>query len=264
MNKDTKWAVVTGASSGIGAEISRSLAKRGINLVLAARTETKLSQLGKLLEKDYGIQCQVQVVDLALPSAPEELFQAVKDLPVSILINNAGFGFIGPYTTADWSWYQQMLQVNVSALAHLTWLFIPGFREQGQQTYILNVGSVAGWQGVPNFAFYAATKAFVNAFSEGLAWELEKTNISVTCLQPGKTTSGFFNASGVGEDHENFTQQGVMQAENVAEEGVEAMFAKENYLVTGVMNKMNVLSSRLVPRWVLKKTMKFLFKEFDE
>ena len=264
MKSKETWALVTGASGGIGAEIARELASKGVHLVLAARSEDKLTELGKHLEHSFSIQCRIQRTDLAQTGAPLELFQQVSDCPISILVNNAGFGYFGGFQTSDWSHYQNMIQVNMASLSHLTYLFLPKFKELNKPAYILNVGSVAGWQGVPNFAFYAATKAFVNAFSEGLAWELEGSNVSLTCLQPGKTATGFFDASKVEEGHQEFTESGTMSAKEVAKQGVSAMFNKENSTITGVMNKLNVLSSRLAPRWVLKKTVSHIFREFSE
>lgn len=259
-----QWALITGASSGIGTDLARGLAAKGINLVLAARRQESLTALGDELAVQYKVDCRIEAIDLAEKDSAADLADRVNQLPIRILVNCAGFGFFGPFQKPDWTFYADMAQVNMVSMAQLTYLLLPAMRACKEDCYILNVGSVAGWQGVPQFAHYSATKAFVNTFSEGLAWELEGSNISVTCLQPGKTATGFFKSSGIEEGHDAYLRQGVMSAKDVAQAGLDAMFKRKAAVVTGLNNRLNVLASRMVPRHVLKHTISFLFKEFKE
>lgn len=264
MTEPKQWALITGASGGIGAEIARVLAEKGYSTILVARGEEQLNKVAKTIEQETSQATEVIVMDMAEPDSARALYDRVFERDIAILVNNAGFGFLGTFMKSDWPHYFRMMQLNMQTLVHLTYLFLPDFRKKEKSAYIMNVGSVAGWQGVPYFSLYAATKAFVNNFSEGLAWELEKTNVSVTALQPGKTQTGFFAASGVKEGHESFTRKGIMSARKVAVLGVAGMFKRKPMVITGVLNKISVLLSRWTPRPILKQTLKVVFRTFSK
>ena len=180
-------ALVTGASAGIGREIARILA-RDHDLVLTARRESELQVLAAELAP---ATCHVLPADLADPAAPLSLVGEVnaRGLTIDVLVNNAGFGDLGPFAEADLARMLRMIQVNITALTELTGFVLPGMlaRKKGR---ILNVGSVAGFQPGPLMAVYYATKAYVNSFSEALANEVEGTGVTVTCLAPGANRNG--------------------------------------------------------------------------
>ena len=178
-------ALITGASSGIGLDLARLFAKDGHDVVLVARSEGKLREIAAELERDFGMTAHVIVADLAKPDAPQTL---VAQLPVDVdvLVNNAGFGVLGPFVETDLAKELEMIQVNVVALTHLTKLLLPPMvaRRRGR---VLNVASTAAFQPGPLMAVYYATKAYVLSFSEAIADELRDSGVTVTALCPGPT-----------------------------------------------------------------------------
>src|SRR4051794_33560977 len=211
-------ALVTGASAGIGREIARVLAADH-DLILSARRADELERLAAEL-RGKGATCRVVPGDLAEPDGARKLHAAAVEggSVVDVLVNNAGFGDLGPFADADLGKMLRMVQVNVTALTELTGLFLAGMRTRGRGK-ILNVGSVAGFQPGPLMAVYYATKAYVNSFSEALSNELRGTGITVTCLAPGPTESEFGAAAGFAPK-KGFTVGKVLGARAVAEAGV--------------------------------------------
>lgn len=240
-------ALVTGASAGIGCEIARVLA-REYDLVLTARREAELRSLAAELAP---AACHVLAADLADPAAPQALVDAVaaRGLAMDALVNNAGFGDLGPFAGADLTKMLRMIRVNVAALTELTGLVLPGMLARGRGR-ILNVGSVAGFQPGPLMAVYYATKAYVNSFSEALASELAGTGVTVTCLAPGPTESEFDAAAGMAPRRRSVVGA-VADARSVAEAGVRGMMAGKRMVVTGLRNKALVFAERLLPRGVV-------------
>jgi uncharacterized protein len=236
-------ALVTGASAGIGRELARVLAADH-DLILTARREAELRALAAELAPAV---CHVIPTDLAGPAGPKALFDAVAatGLTADVLVNNAGFGDIGPFAGADPAKMLRMIQVNVTALTELTGLFLPGMRTRGRGR-ILNVGSVAGFQPGPYMAVYYATKAYVNSFSEALSEELRGSGVTVTCLAPGPTRSEFAAVAGMPGNH--FTVGSVADARSVAEAGVRAMKRGKRLVVPGFRNRLLVFAERFVPR----------------
>jgi hypothetical protein len=237
-------ALVTGASAGIGREIARILA-RDHDLVLTARREAELRALAAELAP---AACHVFAADLADPAAPRTLVNAVSalGLTVDVLINNAGFGDLGPFAGAALAKMLRMIQVNVTALTELTGLILPDMlaRRQGR---ILNVGSVAGFQPGPLMAVYYATKAYVNSFSEALANEVAGTGVTVTCLAPGATESEFDAAAGM-TPRKATALGAVADSRTVAEAGVRAMMRGKRLVVTGAGNRLLIFAERFAPR----------------
>src|SRR5215831_17331812 len=179
-------ALITGASSGIGAELAVLCAQDAYDVVLVARRVDRLEDLASRLAKDHGILARAMSGDLADPRAPSLIHDGMRGAPVDILINNAGFGIRGPFTSTDWDAEARLLQVNVGALVHLTKLFLPEM-VQRRSGRILNVASTAGFVPGPFMAMYYASKAFVVSFSESIANELQGTGVSATVLCPGPT-----------------------------------------------------------------------------
>ncbi len=244
-------ALITGASAGIGQDIARVLAGRGYDLVLTARREAELIALGQELTRQNAIVCHIVPADLADPAEPRRLFQETveKGLQIDVLVNNAGFGDLGPFAEADLGKMLKMVRVNVSALVELTGLFLPGMLRRGHGR-VLNVGSVAGFQPGPFMAIYYATKAFVNSFSEAVASEVRGSSVTVTVLCPGPTRSEFAAASGMNAT-QFFEGRGVLASYPVAEAGVKAMLAGKRVVITGWRNKLLLLAERVLPRSVV-------------
>jgi short-subunit dehydrogenase len=195
-------ALITGATAGLGAEFARQLAPSASRLILVGRRKERLEQIvASLRERFPGLKVDAFAADLAVASERERLTGWIirEEIPLNLLINNAGLGDLGPFDTAEWSRLSPMLEVNVTALTHLTHLLLPMLRAQNAAG-ILNVSSVAGFFPLPEMAVYAATKAYVTSFSEALRMELAHDGIHVTALCPGPVPTEFFQvASRAGE-----------------------------------------------------------------
>ena len=188
----TGTALITGASSGIGLELAKLFARDGYELVLVARRVERLEELGRELTQRHGVRCHTISVDLAQPDAAAEIVRRLEGAgpAVDVLVNNAGFGVLGPLATTEPETAGRMIRVNIEALTQLTRALLPGMlaRRRGR---ILNVASTAGFAPGPLMAVYYATKAYVISFSEALAEELRGTGVTVTVLCPGPTRTEF-------------------------------------------------------------------------
>jgi len=253
----TETALITGASSGIGLELAKLFAADRSNLILVARSVGKLESLAEELRRDHGIDVLVLPKDLTDPAAPQAIFDQVAEQgqTVDVVVNNAGFGAVGPVASLRVENQMHMVQVNVAALTHLTRLFLPAMIERGRGG-ILNVGSTAGFQPGPNMAVYYATKAFVLSFTEALAEELVGSPVNVTCLAPGPTATGFGAVSGMEESL--VFKLGTMDARTVAQAGYRGFRRGKVIVVPGLTNKLGAFSVRLGPRAVVRKLVKRL------
>jgi short-subunit dehydrogenase len=240
-----KWALVTGASAGIGVAIARKLAAGGTHLVLTARRRDRLDELAAELSAKHQIRTEVIVADLAQPVAPEKIYAETKQkgIEVELLINNAGFGQYGELQKVETQRLLNMVQVNCMAVVHLTRLFVADMvaRRRGD---ILIVASTASFQAVPYISTYAATKAFDLLFAEGLAEEMKPHGIRVCALCPGSTESEFHIVAG----QEGFALKQQETAEKVAQIGLQALAAGKSYVISGLRNYFGAQSQRLVPR----------------
>jgi short-subunit dehydrogenase len=189
------WALVTGASAGIGAEFARALARDGLSVVLTARRGDRLEALARELEKTYAVQTRVVAVDLAEPTAVEQLGDAVRDLPIALLVNNAGFGYAGRFDKLEPERLRAMIEVNCVAPVALTRRLLPGMLERGGGAVVIT-GSVAGRQPLPLDGVCSATKAFDLLFGESLCVELAEHGIDVLVLEPGSTETEFQAVAG--------------------------------------------------------------------
>ncbi len=239
-------ALITGASGGIGAELARLCAAAGNNVILVARRKSELETLASDLASQYGITAQALVADLSDPAAPQAIFESAE--AVDILINNAGFGLLGAYAETDWETQARLIQVNISALAHLTRLYLPGMiaRRSGR---ILNVASTAAFVAGPLMATYYASKAFVFSFSLAIASELEGTGVTATALCPGPTMTNF--AEVAGNSKSPVFKGPVMSAAEVAREGFAAMMAGKPEVIAGLRNRWMIWGTRFAPRSML-------------
>ena len=243
-------ALITGASSGIGAELARLCAGDGYAVILVARRADRLAELAENLVREFGVPARAIALDLAEATACEALHDQTRSDKVEILINNAGFGLRGPYTETDWEAESRMVQVNMTALAHLTKLFVKDMLRKGSGR-ILNVGSTAAFVPGPFMAMYYASKAFVVSLSLSIANELQGSGVSVTVLCPGPTRTEFDQAAGVGDS--NLFKGPVMSAAAVAREGYAAMMAGKPEVIAGARNRWMILLTRLAPRTMLAR-----------
>ncbi|KJH70971.1 SDR family NAD(P)-dependent oxidoreductase [Aliterella atlantica] len=244
----SRYALITGASGGIGLEIAKLFARDRYNLVLVARSQQKLAQVAEELKQESGIAIKIIALDLALPTSPAEIFQAVQQEAIAIdtLVNNAGFATYGLFSETDVATELQMLQVNVVALTHLTKLFVPEMvkRKAGK---VLNIASTAAFQPGPLMAVYYASKAYVLSFSEALANELQDFGITVTALCPGPTASGFQKRARM-EKSKLVSNQKTMDAATVAQAGYRGLMQNQTVVVPGWKNQILAASVRFMPR----------------
>ncbi len=251
-----KWALITGASAGIGVALAKELAFGGTKLVLTARRKERLDDLARSLTASYKVSTEVIAADLADSKAPEEIFAFTKEkgLEIDLLINNAGFGQYGEFPSIESQRLLDMVQVNCSAVVHLTRLFLPQMvqRKRGD---ILILASTASFQAVPYISTYAATKAFDLLFAEGLAEEMKPYGIRVCALCPGSTESEFH----VVASQEKF-QRTSETAEKVAHTGLKALAAGKSYVISGIGNYLGAHGERLVPRRFVTKIAAGMFK----
>ena len=244
-----KRALVTGASSGIGAAIARELAALGVDLVITGRRRDALDALAAECTA-RGVRVDVVATDLGVPAAASALWTAARaGGPVDILINNAGFGYFRPFRTVDWQRDAEMIQLNITSLVELSRRFVDdrstGFAHD--RAYLVNIASIGAYQAIPNMAVYASSKAFVRNFTEALHDELRGTPISATCVCPGGTATNFHAAAGAG-NYGWLASASMMRAEAVARIAVRAMRRGKRNTVPGALNKLACWSVRLVSR----------------
>lgn len=248
-----RTALITGASSGIGLELAHVLADEKSDLILVARNKEKLLALTEELKRNNAINVKVIAKDLSKPEEVAALIDEVKNDNIQYLINNAGFGYFGAYHQCDWKTTQDMMELNMTTLAHLTHSLLPKMIERGSGK-ILNVASVAGFLPGPNMAVYYATKAFVLHFSEALAQELKGTGVTVTALCPGPTESQFMEVSGMAQS-KLVKGRKLPTSKQVAEFGYQAMMRGQHVAVHGWGNFVLSILPRLFPRrlttWVV-------------
>lgn len=248
-------AIITGASKGIGKAIAEELAKRKINVLLIARTESLLQEHASYLSEKYSIKADYLAIDLADKNAALHITSwcTEKKVPVNILINNAGYGLSGDFEQYSLADYQNNLQVNIQVVLELTYLMIP-LLKQNAPSYILNVCSAASYQAVPGLTVYAATKAFLLSISRGLHYELKSFNIHVTAIAPGATDTDFPVRARVGEKAKKLADKVNMSPESVAKIAINGLFANKTELIPGFINKLSYWLVWLLPKSLSEKS----------
>ena len=236
---DGQTALVTGASSGIGADLARILSRRGASVILVARRAEALERLAAEIAPGQAV---VRSIDLADENARLALQPELAD--VDILVNNAGFGVYGPFAEADWAAVRRMQEVDVVALMHLTHLALPGMRAR-RRGRVLNVASIAGFQPTPLYTTYGAAKAQVLSFGLSLSHELRGSGVTCTTLCPGVTATEFFDVAR--QPMNRFQRRSVMDSRAVAGIGVEACLAGRPVAVAGRLNAVTARLGRLLP-----------------
>ena len=248
-----RCALITGASSGIGAAYAQALAQEGLDLILVARSKDKLDSLAKALARSHGIKVAVIAADLQQPGCGAALAAQVtrRKLQVDLLINNAGFGMAGGFDQNDGARHQQMIALNVAAVVELAQAFLPAMLERGSGA-LVNVASLAGFQPTPFMAVYGATKAFVLSFSEGLWAEYRGKGVRVLAVCPGPVDTPFFEATGKGASLRKTVPRGTMiTATQVVAESLKALQAGRSFVIPGLASKAIGLLPRLLPRRVI-------------
>lgn len=256
-----RYALVTGASGGIGEAISYELARKGWSLLLVARSEDKLALIANDLQEKYSVDAQFLSLDLTKIDAVDRLINWVEEnhWSVAVLVNNAGYGLWGSFENLTWQEQENMLQLNVHILTALTHRFLP-LLKQHLPAYILNVASTAAYQAVPSLSLYAATKAFVLIFSRSLRVELKKENIHVSCLSPGPVATGFINRAGMQAIAEKAAKFEMSPAV-VAKIAVAGLFQQKAEIIPGFTNKITAILGRFLPKSLVEAISSRLYKK---
>jgi short-subunit dehydrogenase len=244
-------ALVTGASSGIGAAIAAELASRGYSLALVARREERLRSLAAELASDHGIDADVVACDLADPAERNRLMDElrVRGRAVELLVNNAGFGHQADFAPSPRERMVEMVRLNVEAVVDLTSRFLGPMVEKGRGG-VINIASTAAFQPLPGSAVYAASKAFVLSFSEAIRTELRGSGVTVTAVCPGPVKTEFTEVAGVGGVEERTPGAVWMTAEEIARHAVDGAERDRRVVVPGTLNRAAALAGQHSPRAV--------------
>lgn len=249
------FALITGASKGIGRAIAKELASRKFNVLLVARSEDLLANLSNEIKSTYGVECFYLVSDLSKQDAPQDIFNWCnnQNYSVNILVNNAGYGLSGNFDARPIEEHIEMLNVSALATVKLIYLFLPQLKQK-KKAFILNIGSSAAYQAVPYLATYAAAKSFIVSFSRALQFELKKTGVSVTLVSPGVTDTEFPLRANVNEKGLKTAEKISMTPEAVAKIAVSSMFKGKTEVLAGFLTKATVFFVKLLPKKFSERT----------
>lgn len=256
----TKYALITGASKGIGKSMAIALANRKINLLLIARSGDELSILQSEIKSQYGVEVDILPIDLSIPDAPKMVLDWVNknNYQLHILINNAGYGLWGKFAELDLAAQLEMCQLNMNTVTSMCHLLLPVLLKE-EKAYILNVASTAAYQAVPTLAIYSATKAYILSFTRALRFELKGSRVSVSCLSPGPVDTGFAHRAGL-DAFNKMAEKFNMQPDEVAEIAVKGMFAKKSEIIPGFTNIISVYANRILPKQFIEKIAAGIYK----
>jgi short-subunit dehydrogenase len=254
------YALITGASKGIGKSIAYELAERGFNLLLVARSADELAILSKELSAKYTIEVNFLAIDLSTNNASQKVTDWIisNNYTISILVNNAGYGIWGDFSQSALSDQLGMMQLNMNVIVELSHLLLPLLLKE-KQAYILNISSTAAYQAVPTLGVYSATKAFVLSFTRALRFELAQTSVSVTCFSPGPVDTGFAARAGLNA-LSKMAQKFNMQPKEVAKIAVKSLFDKKSEVIPGFTNLISVYANRILPKAFIEKTAAGIYK----
>lgn len=246
VNNRNQYALITGATSGFGYELAKLFAKDGFNLVLVARSEERLQEVTDELKQQYNIEVTPISSDLFVPTAAKEIYDEVqaRGIVVNYLVNDAGQGEWGRFIDIDLQRSLDIIQLNISSLVALTKYFGTDMASRGEG-HILQLGSEAGKAPMPLLSVYAATKAFVISFSAAISNELQDTGVNVTVLLPGASDTDFFHKANM-EHTKTYREESLQTAEEVAQDGYEALMSGESRVISGGKTKMHVYMANLL------------------
>lgn len=255
------YALITGASRGIGKSIAEQLAAKGNNLLLISRSEETLMELKKSIVERYKVHVEYLAIDLSSPDSAAQIYNwyTTKEYKINILVNNAGYGIWGVFETLSIQSQLEMLQINMLTVVQLTHTLLPELKTHAN-AYILNVASTAAYQAVPTLSLYAASKSFVLSFTRGIRLELQGTGVSVSCLCPGPTSTDFVIRAGMSDEIKKKSETFGMSSEDVAVIGIKGMYKGTPEIIPGLLNKIIVLITAFVPKYVTEKIAKNLYK----
>ncbi len=255
------FALITGASGGIGLAIANELAKLKIDLLLVARSDENLSKAKKNISENFGVRVEYLSADLSSAEGVGSILSWISknNFSINIIVNNAGYGVWGSVEQTSWQQLNNMMQLNMTTVVELSQALLPELKKH-KQSYILNVASTASYQAVPTLATYAATKSFVLLFTRGLRKELINTNISVTCLSPGPTSTSFVDRAGMNAFLKKRAEKFSMKSEAVARIAVRGMFNKKAEIIPGFMNWFSVQMTYLLPKSIPESIAEGLYK----
>jgi len=251
-----KWALITGASSGIGISLAEEYARRGVNLVLTARREERLSVLAEKLSKEHHIKTHVIVQDLSKPDAAQSIFENTEqnNIQIDILVNNAGYGLGKKFLDNDWVTISDFLQVMITSITQLTYLYVPKMIER-KFGRVLFVSSMAVFMPVTeSFGVYNAVKTYMNKFSETIRLATQQFGLHVTVVCPGPTLTEFQKVAGYEEKMKQTLPSYLwMEADEVAKIAVDASEKNKNCVPTGYKNKLLYWLLKIVPASIVRK-----------
>ncbi|PIE99936.1 MAG: short-chain dehydrogenase [Propionibacterium sp.] len=249
------WAIVTGASGGLGKAYARYLAACGLNLALVARNTAAMDELAEELKFKWGVETKVFTCDLADAKQRAKLLKSLAELPVDTLVNNAGYGLLGRFAELDIKAQANMIELNCVALTELTHAFLPKMLA-AKQGSIINVASTASFQPLPGMSVYAATKSYVLNFTTGLAAEIEGTGVRCIAICPGPTDTAFFEVAG-----DDSVMPSRRSPEQVVQTTFDGLAANRSYIVDGLANRTLAKTSSLAPQSLNLKVTKKLFEK---
>jgi hypothetical protein len=251
-----KTALITGASGGIGEELAKQMAAKGYDLILVARTQSKLEDLATNLSGSFKIQVKVMALDLSSPDATKSMLRELEaqQLKVDVLVNNAAFGDYGEFVNSDPLKIEQMIYLNILSLTMLTRALLPKMLEH-KWGRVMNVASTAAFMPGPLMSVYYASKAYVLSLSEAISEELKGTGVSVTALCPGPTETGF-QARADMKDSKLVKSRRLMSVSEVVKHGVAAMENGQRVVIPGFINQVQAFMPKLLPRAIVPSIVK--------
>lgn len=248
------YSLITGASGGIGHALAKELAARKHDILLVARSEEKLRQHALELGSTFGVKTDYLVMDLSMPDAAMKVKEWLdqKNYGIDILINNAGYGMWGKLQDLSREELNQMMQLNMLTMADFCKVMLPALQKNAK-AYILNVSSTSAYQAVPAMSTYAATKAFVLLFTRGLHLELKGTSVSVSCLSPGTTTTGFNDRARLSDRIKATAEKFTMDPEVVARKAIDGMLTGKMEIIPGFTNWISAKMAEIMPKSIPEK-----------
>ncbi|MES2520007.1 MAG: SDR family oxidoreductase [Bacteroidota bacterium] len=248
------YALITGASKGIGKEIAIELAKKKFDVLLIARSASQLEEVAKEIQSKYGVKANFLATDLSTSDVARSVYKWVEqnNYQVSVLVNNAGYGLAGSFEKFTIEQNRDMMNLNMITLTEMCQVFLPMLKRHSQ-AYILNIASSTAYQALPQMAIYAATKIFVLNFSRALKFELKDSPVSVTCVSPGATDTNFNDRADIPAKARKAAEKVVMTPQEVAKTAIDAMFAGKTEVIPGIVNKLGAFLAWIAPKAITEK-----------